>query len=138
MPPERFELPASWFVVAEMILWVLDFQPLSRPALTPNRQRSARKGIKRYVFSTVPSAGNQLGFFILGNEPLAYASNEGMTVAIKQSAHELIELLPDDATWQDLPYAVEFRADVEAGLADAKAGRLTRVEELRRDYGLRL
>jgi hypothetical protein len=46
-----------------------------------------------------------------------------MTVAIKQRAHELIEALPDDATWQDLLYALELRGDVEAGLADAKAGR---------------
>jgi tetratricopeptide (TPR) repeat protein len=30
-----------------------NFQPLSRPALTRNRHRSARKGIKRYDFSTV-------------------------------------------------------------------------------------
>jgi hypothetical protein len=60
-----------------------------------------------------------------------------MTVAIKQRAHELIEGLPDDATWQDLSYAVELRADVEAGLVDAKAGRLTEAAELRRDYGLR-
>jgi predicted transcriptional regulator len=34
-------------------------------------------------------------------------------------------------------YALKLRTDVEAGLADAKAGRLTEVEELRRDYGLR-
>jgi hypothetical protein len=62
-----------------------------------------------------------------------------MTLAIKQRAHELIEALPDDATWQDLLYAIEFRAEVEAGLVlvDAKAGRLTETEELRRDYGLR-
>jgi hypothetical protein len=40
-----------------------------------------------------------------------------MTVAIKQRAHELIEALPDDATWQDLLYALELRSDVEAGLA---------------------
>jgi hypothetical protein len=73
----------------------------------------------------------------LGNEPLAYTSDEGMTVAIKQRAHELIDALPDNATWQDLLYAVDLCADVEAGLADAKAGRLTEVEELRRDYGLR-
>jgi predicted transcriptional regulator len=59
-----------------------------------------------------------------------------MTVAIKQRAHELIEVLPVDATWQDLLYGIEFRADVEAGLVDAKAGRLTETEELRRDYGL--
>jgi Helix-turn-helix domain len=44
-----------------------------------------------------------------------------MTVAIKQRAHELIEALPDDATWWDLLHAVELRTDVEAGLADAKA-----------------
>jgi len=31
----------------------------------------------------VNCAGNQLGFF-LGNEPLAYTSNEGMSVAINQ------------------------------------------------------
>ena len=66
-----------------------------------------------------------------------------MTVAIKQRAHELIEALPDDATWQDLLYALDLRADAEAGRADAeagradaKAGRLTEAEELRRDYGL--
>jgi hypothetical protein len=49
----------------------------------------------------------------------------------------LIDALPDNATWQDLLYALELRADVEAGLADAKVGRLTQVEELRRDCGLR-
>jgi predicted transcriptional regulator len=74
---------------------------------------------------------------VLGTEPLAYTSDEVMTVAIKHRAHELIEALPDDATWQDLLYAVELRADVEAGLADAKAGRLTQIEELRRNSGLR-
>ena len=60
-----------------------------------------------------------------------------MTEAIKQRAHELIEALPDDATWQDLLYALELRGDVEAGLADAKAGRVTDSEDLRREYGRR-
>jgi hypothetical protein len=59
-----------------------------------------------------------------------------MTIDIKQRAHELIEALPDNATWQDLVYALELRADVEAGIADAKAGRVTELEQLRRDYGL--
>jgi predicted transcriptional regulator len=49
----------------------------------------------------------------------------------------LIEALPDDATWQDVLYALELRGDVEAGLADAKAGRVTDAEDLRREYGLR-
>jgi predicted transcriptional regulator len=60
-----------------------------------------------------------------------------MAVAIKQRAHELIEALPDDATWQDLLYASELRADVEAGLADAKAGRVADTDDLRREYRLR-
>jgi hypothetical protein len=68
---------------------------------------------------------------------LANTIEESMTVVIKQRAHELIEALPDDATWQDLMYALDLRADVEARLADAKAGRITEVGELRRDYGLR-
>jgi len=59
-----------------------------------------------------------------------------MIEAVKQRAHELIEALPDDATWQDLLYALELRADTEAGLTDVKAGRVTDVEQLRRDYGL--
>ena len=46
-----------------------------------------------------------------------------MTVTIKLRAHELIEGLPDDATSQDLLYAVELRTDIEAGFVDAKAGR---------------
>jgi predicted transcriptional regulator len=60
-----------------------------------------------------------------------------MTAAIKQRAHELIEALPDDATWQDLLYALELRGDIDAGLADATAGRVSDAEDLRREYGLR-
>jgi hypothetical protein len=60
-----------------------------------------------------------------------------MTAAIKQRAHELIEALPDDASWQDLLYAMEVRSDVEAGLADVEAGCLTDAEDLRKEYGLR-
>ena len=60
-----------------------------------------------------------------------------MTMTIKQRAQELIEGLPDDATWQDLLNALELRGDVEAGLANMKAGRLTDSGDLRREYALR-
>ena len=60
-----------------------------------------------------------------------------MTAAINQRAHELIEALPEYAAWQDLLYELELRSDVEAGLADAKAGHVTDSDELRREYGLR-
>jgi hypothetical protein len=37
---------------------------------------------------------------------------------------------------QDLLYALELRVDVEAGLSDAKAGRVVELNQLRKDYGL--
>ena len=49
----------------------------------------------------------------------------------------MIEAVADDAAWQELLCALELRFDVEAGLADAKAGRVTDTDELRREYGLR-
>ena len=45
-----------------------------------------------------------------------------MTIGIKQRAHELIETLPDNATWQDLLYALELRTDVEAGSRTQRPG----------------
>jgi predicted transcriptional regulator len=60
-----------------------------------------------------------------------------MALTIKQRAHQVIEALSDDATWQELLCALELRSDVEAGLADAKVGRVTDTDELRREYGLR-
>ena len=44
--------------------------------------------------------------------------------------------LPDAVTWQDLAYRIEVRADIEAGLADIKAGRVATVPEVRREFGL--
>jgi hypothetical protein len=60
-----------------------------------------------------------------------------MALTIKQRAHEVIEAVSDDATWQELLCALELRSDVEAGPADAKAGRVSDTPELRREYGLR-
>jgi hypothetical protein len=57
-------------------------------------------------------------------------------VEIKQQAPELIDTLPETATWADLLYALEVRADVEAGIADARAGRVTSVEDLQRECAL--
>ena len=43
---------------------------------------------------------------------------------IKPEARRLVDSLPDSATWDDLAYEVYVRQSVEAGLADADAGRL--------------
>ncbi len=56
---------------------------------------------------------------------------------LKDEAHRLVEGLPEDATWDDLMYAVYVRQKIEAGLADAEAGRLTPHEEVKRQFGLK-
>ncbi len=42
---------------------------------------------------------------------------------IRQAAHLLVESLPVGATWDDLMYEIFIRQAIEAGLADADAGR---------------
>lgn len=54
----------------------------------------------------------------------------------KAQAHELLDTLPEDATWERLAYTLEVRADIEAGLADVAAGRVIPHEEVRRRFGL--
>jgi hypothetical protein len=54
----------------------------------------------------------------------------------KELAHALLDELPDTATWAELAYRLEVRADIEEGLADVKAGRVVSTEELRREFDL--
>ena len=48
---------------------------------------------------------------------------------IKPDAKRLVENLPDGATWDDLAYEVYVRQAIEAGLADAEAGRVLEHDE---------
>jgi predicted transcriptional regulator len=48
---------------------------------------------------------------------------------IKPEARQLVESLPESATWDDLAYEVYVRASIEAGLADAAAGRMMSHED---------
>ena len=43
---------------------------------------------------------------------------------IKPDARKLIESLPESASWDDLAYEVYVRQSIEAGEADAEAGRV--------------
>ena len=60
-----------------------------------------------------------------------------MSANIKEEARRLIENLPDDSTWEDLMYQIYVRETIEAGLADIEAGRVTDVEKVREEFGLR-
>ena len=54
----------------------------------------------------------------------------------KRAAKEIVDSLPDDATWEDLIYGVFARSRIERGLADSRAGRVQSVEAVRRSFGL--
>ncbi|MDX6559129.1 MAG: hypothetical protein QOF72_2178 [Blastocatellia bacterium] len=60
-----------------------------------------------------------------------------MSANIKEEARRLVENLPDDSTWEDLMYQIYVRETIEAGLADIEAGRVTNVEKVREEFGLR-
>lgn len=55
---------------------------------------------------------------------------------IKEEARKLIENLPDDSTREDLMYQIYVRESIESGLADSEAGRVTDVEDVRKEFGL--
>ncbi|WP_428311205.1 hypothetical protein [Hydrocarboniphaga sp.] len=51
---------------------------------------------------------------------------------LKQKAHELIDHLPENATWRDVAYQAAVRAEADEGLADIKAGRVVDGDEVLR------
>lgn len=55
---------------------------------------------------------------------------------IKQTAHQLIEQLPDGVSWEKILYTLQVRRDIEAGLAESKAGRGVSTKTLRDEFGL--
>ena len=54
---------------------------------------------------------------------------------VKEEARQLIEKLPDDATWDDLMHVIYVRQAIESGLADSESERLKGVDEVRAELG---
>ena len=55
---------------------------------------------------------------------------------IRSAARQLVDSLPDDATWDDVMYRIYVRQAIEAGRQDVAEGRLVDVAEVRRQFGL--
>ena len=55
---------------------------------------------------------------------------------IRPDAQRLVEQLPPSSSWDDLMHEIYVRLAIEAGLADAEAGRVLTVEEVRARLGL--
>ncbi|MBM3861199.1 MAG: hypothetical protein FJ395_16345 [Verrucomicrobia bacterium] len=54
----------------------------------------------------------------------------------KEQAHQLVDQMPPQATWDDLMHEIYVRQAIEQGLADSQAGRTKHVREVRAKYGL--
>jgi predicted transcriptional regulator len=59
-----------------------------------------------------------------------------MTTNVKDQARRIVDSLPDDATWDDLMYRLYVREAIDAGIADADAGRVVSAADVRAEYGL--
>ena len=59
-----------------------------------------------------------------------------MKTLIKEQAKQLLEQLPDDATWEDLKYAIFIHQTVETGAKNIAAGQFQTSEEVRGRFKL--
>jgi hypothetical protein len=55
---------------------------------------------------------------------------------VKEKAHQLLNNLPDSATWEDLMYRIYVREAIEAGLKDSDQGKTVDITEVRKKFGL--
>lgn len=53
---------------------------------------------------------------------------------VKQSAHELINHLPEQATWDDVMYTIYVRQKLERSRQAAKEGRVTSQEDAKQRF----
>ena len=58
------------------------------------------------------------------------------TESIKAQAHQLVDNLPDSATWEDVMYRIYVRQAIDAGIKDSDQGRTIDVKEVRKRFGL--
>jgi len=56
---------------------------------------------------------------------------------IKQAAHQTIDQLPTNATWDDVLYRLVERREIELGLMDSAAGRTTPVAAVMQEFGIK-
>lgn len=49
----------------------------------------------------------------------------------KQAARQIIELLPDQASWDEIMYQLYVKQKIEMGLSDVRAGRTVSHQEVK-------
>ena len=56
------------------------------------------------------------------------------TATVKEQVREIVEQLPDDATWEEVAYRLYRRRELEAGHRDLEEGRAHSHEEVKRRF----
>ncbi len=59
-----------------------------------------------------------------------------MELSVKDKAKELISLLPESASWEDIQHEIYVRQSIEKGLEDSLAGRVQPVTSVRKKFNL--
>ena len=54
-----------------------------------------------------------------------------MATTAKEAARQVIERLPDQASWDELMYELYVKQKIETGLADVRAGRTVAHDDVR-------
>lgn len=57
-------------------------------------------------------------------------------VKIKETAHQLIEQLPDNVTWDDVVYQMAVRRSIEIGLEQSDMNDVVDTETVRAEFNL--
>ena len=57
---------------------------------------------------------------------------------VKDEARKALEMLDDDVSWQDIIYTMYIHEKRARGLADSLAGRTLSIEEMAREFGVKL
>jgi hypothetical protein len=55
---------------------------------------------------------------------------------IKEIAHQLVDNLPDDSTWEDLMHQIYVREVIERGLEQSRLDQVHSSQEIREHFGI--
>ena len=53
---------------------------------------------------------------------------------VKEQAREVVDTLPEGATWDDVMYAIYVRQKIEAGIRDGEEGNVVAQDEVERRF----
>ncbi len=55
---------------------------------------------------------------------------------LKKEINQILDTLPEEATWDDLMYKIYIRQAIEKGLKDSREGKTLSTDEVRTKFGL--